>query len=533
MKQLSLAIALLTFAGAVNAQTLCTPLTAGNGQKGAMFDVANLSANTVFVTSVQQTFLAVGNVVYEIYTRPTTYVGGETSAATWTLVGTSAQFNATVAGAGTSFTIPMCATFSIPAGGSIGLYLTCTSATAANVAYTTGVAGNLGTTLATDGTLDIKTGLGKTYPFGTNFGLPNAGRKFNGCLTYQTTAPAPLFEGNDSLSSFDVNGVQGSACSKAVTTVCANSSATVNFASTQSGNPSESFIAFEAANPSTSPLTITSANGQIVNVNLFSPTLFWLYGGPAPSFSPFPGNFSVPFNVGPLAFVVSAQQVVLTALHPDGFALSQPGEVNVVASTVVSGPTGDDASLAIALGGSPGCGPGSVTFYTTAYTTMQVITNGRTMFGTASTSFTPTVAQSLLDAPAVGCWTDFITPGGIDIDMTVAGMVSVRYNGIGYFAQAGTASTFQIVFDTTTGNVTLANINTLGAQIGALNMWTGMSPGGGTATNPGAQPFAPAGSGAAGLATDALYIFGLAPQNGGCNNIIFTPAGANYAWTAN
>ncbi len=530
------AISAVVLAASLAAQTqICSPLLSGNGQSGNIFDVANVSAQTVTITGIGQNFFAAGTCVYEAWvtTNGGPWNGLQNNAAAWTRVGTTGTTPIAVPGAGTAFTIPFCVNITLAPGQVLGMYLTCTNATGTIVAYTNGTA--IGTPLINDGTLEIRSGLGNAYPFGGTF----SPRNWNGCLSYVFGTASATYETNDPLSTFTFDTSVGSGCTAAATTVCPNEVHSANFASSQVGAPFETIVTLEGTYPGNGPPAITTANGQIVNVNLFSPTLFWLNGGAAPIFAPHPGAFNFAFNTGPVPFTASAQQAVLTPAHPDGFALSQAGQLTISAGvTSVPGPSGDDVALAIPLGGQPGCGPGSVSFFGSTYTTMQVITNGRVMFGTANTSFTPTAAAALTDAPSIGCWTDFntATGGNITIDFSVPNTVRVNWNAVAYFGQAGTANTYSIVFDNTTGVVTLANVNTLGAQLvgSALNMWTGASPGlAGGATNSGATAFGPGLSGTPTLPTDEIYIFGTAPQHAGCANIFFVPSGTSYTWAAN
>ncbi|MEO6597833.1 MAG: hypothetical protein ABIP94_24060, partial [Planctomycetota bacterium] len=60
---------------------------------------------------------------------------------------------------------------------------TCTAATTTNVAYTSGV-NQIGAVIGTDGLLQVTGGPGKAYPFGASFGLPTAGRLWNGRVSY-------------------------------------------------------------------------------------------------------------------------------------------------------------------------------------------------------------------------------------------------------------------------------------------------------------------------------------------------------------
>jgi hypothetical protein len=138
---------------------------------------------------------------------------------------------------------------------------------------------------------------------------------------------AALYETNSPASSLDINGLQGSPFSPAVTVLPSNAAATVNFASVNAGIPFESVI---AAGPIllVGGGALVSTNGQILGINPAS-ALFW-NGGNAPSFlTVFPGNFSVPINVGQGPYTISAQMLNFDPFHPDGFQLSQPVQLDV------------------------------------------------------------------------------------------------------------------------------------------------------------------------------------------------------------
>lgn len=141
---------------------------------------------------------------------------------------------------------------------------------------------------------------------------------FTGC------GPA-LYETNDAASSLDINGVAGSAYSAAITTVGFGGPVSLNLASTNVGVPFE--LAYNLA-----PLVplfgggLGTAGGQILNIDIVTPVSF-LNGF---TFSiPFPGNFPIAFAAPGVPLVLSAQLLNFDPVHPDGFALSQGGQLNV------------------------------------------------------------------------------------------------------------------------------------------------------------------------------------------------------------
>lgn len=165
-----------------NVQPPITTAVGANGQKGAMFNIVNTSTAAVTIQSFEQRFLAAGTSDVEIYTIAGTWQGFENTAAAWTLVGTALAMPHTVRPALDLIPVPVNVT--IPGGATQGFYITCTNSTGSqNVSYTTGV-NQINAVFATDGLVNITGGPGKAYPFSTNFGLPTAGRLWDGRVTY-------------------------------------------------------------------------------------------------------------------------------------------------------------------------------------------------------------------------------------------------------------------------------------------------------------------------------------------------------------
>jgi len=538
MKRIPVALFLLVvMAGLASAQcgTVATSLTSGNGQNGTMFNVVNISASTVVVTGFDQNWFTTGTSDMEIYTKSGTWSGFENSSAAWTLVGSAAAVAHPVIN--TYVPVPIAAAVPIGAGATQAFYITTTLVGTGNtVAYTTGT-NHIGTVIGTDGVLNVLCGPGKAYPFGASFGLPTAGRLWNGRVTY-SCGGTPTYQTNSAGASFDVNGNQSNGFAPAITTGCAGSPITVNIASTALGNGYEILTSLAPLVPAGGGALVTG-NGQIVNVDLADPSTGFLWGL---TFPPFPSPFGVSSPVAiplglPPAPVLTAQFVILDGSHPDGFRLAQGFELHAIAGASVNGPATDDSSLTVNLGVAPLCGVPSIPFFGVNYTQMHVISNGRVMFSgaTGNTTFTPTVAQALTDQPFVGAWCDLnpagVPAGTITITTPAPDQVQVNYNAVVYFGTA-TPNTFSINFNATTGAITIQNINGFGA--GVANMFLGISQGNLGATDAGATPFAIGGPSVTGNGTtDMIYNFGVQGPalGGGANNITFTPSGAGYTWT--
>ncbi len=158
-----------------------TTTVAGNSQKGTMFDIVNTSAASIAITGFDQVFSTTGSADVEVYTKAGTWNGFENTAAAWTLAGSATAV--AHQGPPNLTPLPIALNVAIAAGATQAFYITATAATATNVSYTTGVAG-IGAVIGTDGLIQVLGGPGKTYPFGSSFGLPTQGRLWNGQVHY-------------------------------------------------------------------------------------------------------------------------------------------------------------------------------------------------------------------------------------------------------------------------------------------------------------------------------------------------------------
>jgi len=173
---LPLAALVATFATPAAAVTLSTPLLAGNGQAGIMFDlVAGGQALTVTGGALS---LDAGSHSVEVYTRSGTVVGslGPTG---WTLIST---INGVAGGGEGTQTFFDFADFAMAAGSTTGIYFNVLAGTPVN--YTNGVA--VGGVVASDANLSIRSGFGRGSAFGGDF----SPRNFNGSTTHTTGAGA-------------------------------------------------------------------------------------------------------------------------------------------------------------------------------------------------------------------------------------------------------------------------------------------------------------------------------------------------------
>jgi hypothetical protein len=151
------------------AGSLTTPFVGGNSQDGNMFDVVALKNIEVQGVSVS---IGTQSGTIEVYYRPGTHVGFESSSAGWTLAGSAAVVGA---GTNTPTPVPLSLSIQIPSGQTYALYVTLLSG---SMNYTNGTA--VGTVLAQNPDLQILEGIGKDYPFLSTY----TPRYWNGVLHY-------------------------------------------------------------------------------------------------------------------------------------------------------------------------------------------------------------------------------------------------------------------------------------------------------------------------------------------------------------
>ncbi len=158
---------------------ITTTFASNNQFAGNMFNLTNVSTGVITMSSIAGNIsAAVGtNVIVEVYYTPTTYVGKETNAAAWTLLGTA---NAPCAGLNlpTLFNIGGLA---INPGQTYGIYFNLVNYTAGSIVlrYTNG------TNTYNNGDLSLFAGVGKANPAFT--GTTFASRIWNGTINYTKT----------------------------------------------------------------------------------------------------------------------------------------------------------------------------------------------------------------------------------------------------------------------------------------------------------------------------------------------------------
>ncbi|GCD78719.1 hypothetical protein JCM31826_22010 [Thermaurantimonas aggregans] len=157
-----------------SADSLLTTIAAGNSQNGNIFDV-DIKGGPLTITGFTVSPNTTGQSTFEIYHRPGSFVGFENSPTGWTLL-QNFSVNVTVAGPNTKlmFTTPITLQ-----PGTHAFYVT---RVGASVNYTNGTA--VGNILASHPRIDVKEGIGKSYPFGSTF----SPRNFNGYIHFGSEA---------------------------------------------------------------------------------------------------------------------------------------------------------------------------------------------------------------------------------------------------------------------------------------------------------------------------------------------------------
>ena len=178
------ALAATTFAAALAAQcqSVTTALNPTFAQSGIMFDVVNVSAEPIHVTGLDQVMGYAGTTAMHVHTKVGTWNGSELNPAAWTLVGTNPAWVHPGGNVLTPLDIPMDVV--IPAGATQGFYVGGTyTGTTDLLAFRHGT-NQLGLPQASDGTIEIRTGITVYYPFALAVGLPTNGKLWRGTVHY-------------------------------------------------------------------------------------------------------------------------------------------------------------------------------------------------------------------------------------------------------------------------------------------------------------------------------------------------------------
>ncbi|WP_180907487.1 choice-of-anchor D domain-containing protein, partial [Flavobacterium salmonis] len=164
MKKLYIFLLLLLSSFQIQAQclSLATPYNSDNSNKGVMFNITT-GATPITISSFDMNMIGYSTGLFEIYYKSGTYVGYESNSGAWTLAGSA---TVTALGTNNQTPIPIVLDIAIPANSTFAFYITNNDpGIPAGVRYTNGTP----TTIATDSYISIVGGVGKAYPFGTDY----------------------------------------------------------------------------------------------------------------------------------------------------------------------------------------------------------------------------------------------------------------------------------------------------------------------------------------------------------------------------
>ena len=158
------------FSGAESNGTLTTTFVGGNGSTGNMFDITAVNELTIDSFDIN----GAGSTAMEVWYRPGSYVGYQSSNAGWTLAG---SYTVTSSGQYNPTRLPI-GGITIPAGATYGIYVTYVSGT---LTYTNGNGSN---EVYSNPDMTIQCGVGGSY-----FAVTIASRVWNGNIYYTVGAP--------------------------------------------------------------------------------------------------------------------------------------------------------------------------------------------------------------------------------------------------------------------------------------------------------------------------------------------------------
>lgn len=216
------------YAQAVNTvtNTLFTTLAAGNGFAGNMFDVTAL--NNIEVNGFDMHFLSAAVATVEVWYRPGSFVGFESSNAGWTMAYTT---TVNTLPTGTLTQVPGSFSVNVPSGQTYGFYVTAN--TGPQVNYTTGTA--LGAVYSANADAQIKQGKGGGY-----FSVLNSPRIFNGRMRYTaigcTSSMIPVVLTVTSSANVTASAFSGTLCQGASTALNASGANTYTWSTGANGN---------------------------------------------------------------------------------------------------------------------------------------------------------------------------------------------------------------------------------------------------------------------------------------------------------
>jgi hypothetical protein len=356
------------------------------------------------------------------------------------------------------------------------------------------------------------------------------------------------FQTNQPASNLSVLGLQSNGVQAAVSYAVVGQSLPLTLSSSLTNAPFEGGAVLTALVPG-QPFGLVTAGHQVINLPFNHASLFFANGGGLnPVFLPLTSPKVVNLTFG-TPLTLSAQMITLDAAAADGFSLSQGVQLQVAAiGTPVSfppGPTTDDGVVTYSL-----TGPGfnlAIPFFGQTYNSFHVCTNGRVTFGAPNSAYEPTLISAAAQEPFIGFWTDLDVSqsGSITVTNPNPNEVLVRYLNVPYYNEPLSSVSFDILFHTGSGLVSLQSLQGIGsnplgtAAYGGQSQILGISAGGPVSVYGGPISFTAQGNGLA-PQSNAMLIDWLASGGGvglvsslqgSLQRIDFQPLGMTYAWS--
>lgn len=336
-----------------------------------------------------------------------------------------------------------------------------------------------------------------------------------------SSGPPPEWQSNSSDARFEADGQGGTPDCPVIITRCLGEFVTLTMSSENLGMGWELVVA--CVTPSIQPHSVTglSLAGEVLNLDIFSPNVTVVNGF---SFQQAFGNMAIPLTAT-IPEDIHAQLAVTSPTTAFGVATSVAGTVVFTATgsqEVVEGPTTDDGFVELFPGAQPLCGPQTVSFAGTAYSSVFANANGSLTFGAGSSDFSPSPASFSSGPPRLaGLWADLDPSAGGSITARVLlGTLIVRYESVP--DPNGNASSFDLVLDGA-GGAGIFGYDPDPALTG--DALVGLSPGGG-ASDPGGVVFSSlVGAGLqTGSAANMVYEFVTGGRPQGFYSVVFPNA---------
>jgi len=176
--------------------------TGTNNQNGMMFDLVSLQGCLINDFAINNLS---GPISIEVYSKAGSHVGYESIPAAWTLVGTASNVQS-----GSNIELGLSLGIAMSTGQIRAFYITTTNPSF-NLAYGNAVA--VGNLISSNPYLQLKTGVGKSYPFGTTF----ASRDFIGRIIHSPEVVSVVWNTGDTISSLVMTPVQSLVLSATLT----------------------------------------------------------------------------------------------------------------------------------------------------------------------------------------------------------------------------------------------------------------------------------------------------------------------------